>query len=75
MTLCLAAAVCLLLWFSFGKAGAPTYEQVQTETRTICGQVDSESMPGKLLIVTNSGAIEIVSLPEVTSWVKVADCP
>ncbi len=74
MALCLAAVVSLALWLSLSNVDTPSYEQVQTETRTICGQVDSASMPGNLLVITESGAIEIVALTEVTSWVKVARC-
>lgn len=75
IALCVLGAVSLVLWLSVPGANAPSYEQVQTATRTICGQVDSKAMPGNLLVVTNSGTVEIVALAEVTSWVEVANCP
>lgn len=71
----LAGAVCLLSWFSPRKTDAPSYEQVQAGSHTVCGQVDAKSVPGQLLVTTKSKTIEIVALTAVTSWVKVDSCP
>lgn len=75
IALCLAGAVCLLSWFSPRKADMPSYEQVRAGTRTVCGQVDSKSVPGELLVTTKTKTIEIIALTAVTSWAKVDSCP
>lgn len=75
VALSLAGVVCLLSWFSPRKADAPSFEQVEAGSRTVCGQVDAKSVPGQLLVTTKSKTIEIVALTAVTSWVKVDSCP
>lgn len=71
----LAACVCLVAWFSPRKADQVVYAQVQSGTRTVCGQVDSKSVPGQLLVTTKSKTVEVVALDRVTSWVLLDRCP